>query len=117
MDFRSMNMKQLKALHLSVAKEIERRANGERKKAIDEIRALVKARGLKLEELISEKPQRQQRVAKAAKPGKPKGKRAPAKIKYRHPEQKNLTWTGRGRQPKWVAEWLAAGKTLAGLGA
>lgn len=31
-----------------------------------------------------------------------------ASIKYRHP-QTGQTWTGQGRQPKWVAEYLAQG--------
>lgn len=31
---------------------------------------------------------------------------------YAHPESKALTWSGRGRQPKWVEEWIAGGGTL-----
>ncbi len=27
-----------------------------------------------------------------------------AGIKYRHPENRALVWTGRGRRPKWLAE-------------
>lgn len=34
-------------------------------------------------------------------------------IAYRHPENNQLGWTGRGRQPKWVEHWLAQdGNTL-----
>lgn len=29
-------------------------------------------------------------------------------VKYRHPSEPELTWTGRGRRPRWVAEWVAA---------
>jgi DNA-binding protein H-NS len=32
--------------------------------------------------------------------------------KYRNPDNKNDTWTGRGRQPKWVVAKLKAGKKL-----
>jgi DNA-binding protein H-NS len=32
--------------------------------------------------------------------------------KYRNPDNKNETWTGRGRQPRWVAAKLKAGKKL-----
>lgn len=36
-----------------------------------------------------------------------------AATKYRHPENPDLCWTGRGRKPKWVEQWLAtAGATL-----
>ena len=32
--------------------------------------------------------------------------------KYRNPDNKQETWTGRGRQPKWVVAILKAGKKL-----
>ena len=32
--------------------------------------------------------------------------------RYRNPDDPSQTWNGRGRQPKWVAEALAGGKTL-----
>ena len=34
---------------------------------------------------------------------------------YRHPENVELEWTGRGRKPKWVEAWLASGSTLENL--
>ena len=39
--------------------------------------------------------------------GRKLGKVAP---KYRHPKQPDLTWSGRGRTPKWVQEFKDAGK-------
>ncbi|MCD0493834.1 H-NS histone family protein [Chromobacterium violaceum] len=33
-------------------------------------------------------------------------------VRYRHPEHENQTWTGRGRKPQWVQDWLNAGGTL-----
>lgn len=33
-------------------------------------------------------------------------------IQYQHPENDELCWSGRGRKPKWVEHWIAAGKTL-----
>ncbi|UGA37662.1 H-NS histone family protein [Chromobacterium haemolyticum] len=35
--------------------------------------------------------------------------------RYAHPAEPLLTWTGRGRKPVWVQEWLAAGGQLADL--
>jgi DNA-binding protein H-NS len=32
--------------------------------------------------------------------------------KYRNPSDTTQTWTGRGKQPHWVRDALAAGKTL-----
>lgn len=31
--------------------------------------------------------------------------------KYRHPENHDLTWSGRGRMPMWLKEQVNAGKT------
>lgn len=31
---------------------------------------------------------------------------------YRHPEHTNLGWSGRGRKPRWVEDWLENGGTL-----
>jgi DNA-binding protein H-NS len=39
-------------------------------------------------------------------------KRPQAEPKYRHPENAELTWTGHGRKPGWIAEALEAGKSL-----
>ncbi|MBW3512069.1 H-NS family nucleoid-associated regulatory protein [Janthinobacterium sp. NKUCC06_STL] len=33
-------------------------------------------------------------------------------VKYRHPDNASQEWSGRGRQPKWVKEWIDSGRTL-----
>ncbi|KMK85845.1 MULTISPECIES: H-NS histone family protein [Pectobacterium] len=35
----------------------------------------------------------------------------PVAPKYAHPDNPSLTWSGRGKQPNWFKEALAAGKT------
>jgi DNA-binding protein H-NS len=35
--------------------------------------------------------------------------------KFQNPEQPGQTWAGRGKQPRWVGELLAAGRTLEDL--
>jgi DNA-binding protein H-NS len=32
--------------------------------------------------------------------------------KYRHPENLDLTWSGRGRRPTWIRDALEAGRQL-----
>jgi len=32
--------------------------------------------------------------------------------KFRNPEDPSITWSGRGRHPRWVNDLLAAGKTI-----
>ena len=46
------------------------------------------------------------------KKGRRGGTRGPVPPKYRNPNDPSQTWTGRGRQPKWVAELLAGGYTI-----
>lgn len=56
------------------------------------------------------------------KPAKPSGRKsgktvkAPKKsggqIKFRHPEDDSIGWTGHGRKPRWVIQWLEAGKRM-----
>lgn len=36
-------------------------------------------------------------------------------VPYRHPDNADLTWTGRGRKPAWVEAWLEDGGTLEDL--
>jgi DNA-binding protein H-NS len=50
--------------------------------------------------------------------GAPKKQRRPypdVLPKFRNPEPPHETWSGRGKQPRWVNKFLAAGKTLDGL--
>lgn len=60
----------------------------------------------KLEELIDDSPFTLQEVLDA------KPMRKPVKPKYRHPDDASMTWTGRGRRPRWVDECIKAGKSL-----
>jgi DNA-binding protein H-NS len=48
--------------------------------------------------------------SKPAKSSKLKGKKVAPK--YRNPANKSETWTGRGRQPKWVAAALKSGQKI-----
>lgn len=49
------------------------------------------------------------KTAKAAKPRKPGKKVAP---KYRNPANPKELWSGRGKQPRWLAEQVKKGKKV-----
>ena len=73
---------------------------------------LAKAEGYTVEELFgAAAPARGRTAATKASPkaGRKLGKVAP---KYRNPDNAKDTWTGRGRQPRWMAELVAAGKKV-----
>ncbi len=42
-------------------------------------------------------------------------KRRATAPKYRHPENPEVTWSGRGRRPSWVNEALEKGRSLEDL--
>jgi DNA-binding protein H-NS len=86
--------------------------------ALTKVRAqlskLAKANGYTLEEVAGVAAPTRGRAGKATKaaPAKPVrvlGKVAP---KYRNPANPKETWTGRGKQPRWLAAHTTKGKKL-----
>ena len=69
----------------------------------EKVRKLAQDNGLNISDLMTAEKQ------KKAKTKKPRGKVAP---KYKNPANGSETWTGRGRQPRWVADALSGGNTL-----
>lgn len=100
MDLSTLALTELKHLLATIPAEIKKREKEDKAKALKELEAFAAERGFSLDELLSNTP---------IKAKKEKGTVA---VKYRHPKQANLTWTGRGRQPKWIAEFLSQGGSL-----
>lgn len=94
MDISGLPLAELKRLLVQIPKEIERRQKEEKSKVLKEIESFAAERGFALDELIGERGKKE---------------RAPVAAKYRHPSDQELTWSGRGRQPKWVAEFVQKG--------
>ncbi len=94
-DLDALTLDELKSLQKDVAKAItsfEARQKAEARLAAE---AVAREAGFSLQELLE---------------GAPKGK-APVAPKYRHPENPELTWSGRGRKPNWFVAALEQGKT------
>jgi hypothetical protein len=36
-------------------------------------------------------------------------------VVYRNPENENQAWTGRGKPPRWITEWVESGESLESL--
>lgn len=105
-DLRGLSAKELASL---ITKAKEQQSKIAKRTPITTIRNKItkfaKAEGYTLEELFGTtgKP-----AAKAAsKPGRKLGKVAP---KYRNPANPKETWSGRGKQPRWLAALTAKGK-------
>lgn len=103
MDLSALTVSQLRDLQQQIPAEIKRRQSKEKQNVLKELRAAAKARGFELEDLVGGTP-----AKKKAASGK-------VKVKYRHPKDATLEWTGRGRQPKWVVEFLAKGGKIEAL--
>jgi len=93
LDLSGYNLAELKGLHFDIDQEIQRRVRDERAQARARIQALAADAGIPLDALVQ-------------------GDAAPGAPRYRNPADSGQTWTGRGRQPRWIAEALASGRSL-----
>jgi len=100
-DLSKYNLSELKGLQHDIEREIKNRQQDEVKKAREQILSIAQSVGLPIEQLL----------ANAAKKSKAE-KGSTVRAQYRNPADSEQTWTGRGRQPRWVVEALAKGKTL-----
>jgi DNA-binding protein H-NS len=98
MDLKALSIPELKDLLNQIPKEIQRRQKDEKVALLKELEAQAAARGFSLDELVGGE-------------GK-KTRKGTVAVKYRHPQNAELTWTGRGRKPGWVAEFLNGGGKL-----
>lgn len=96
-DLNSLSLEELKTLQKNVTAAIsdfEDRKRDDARRAVEE---LARQKGFSFEELASLSA---------------KKKRKPVASKYAHPENPDVTWSGRGRKPHWIIEALDAGKSL-----
>lgn len=100
MDISTLSLAELKNLLNTLPAEIKHREKSEKAKTLKELEAFAAERGFSLNELLGDAST------------KVKKEKSTVAVKYRHPQNAELAWTGRGRQPKWVAELLASGATL-----
>ncbi|MCX7228244.1 MAG: H-NS histone family protein [Burkholderiales bacterium] len=91
------------------AKKLEETEGTRKRKAVTEVRALMRKLGVELADLQASDSPKTARAA-ASKPKREKSARPPVPVKYRNSETGD-TWTGRGRTPRWLAALEAAGRT------
>ncbi len=109
-DLRGLSAKELETL---IAKARQQQTVIAKRTPITTVRSKItkfaRAEGYTLEELFGGKPSKvaKKGAKKAAKTGRKLGKVAP---KYRNPANRQETWSGRGKQPRWLAALTAKGK-------
>lgn len=99
-DLSNYDVGELKGLLFDIDQECKRRQRGELDDARARIHALAQDAGLSVEQLL-------------APGGKGAAGAAQGVARYRNPDDAGQTWSGRGRQPKWLVAGLAAGRALA----
>nr|WP_309501381.1 H-NS histone family protein [uncultured Roseovarius sp.] len=106
-NLKNMSMSELRALEKRVSRAIASREKIERKEALAALKTKAKQLGYSLGELVGDA--KSDESVKAPKPAK---QRKPVAAKYRNPENPSQTWAGRGRQPKWIKDAIASGKSI-----
>ncbi len=101
-DLPKLSLEQLQALVPAAQQRIVELEEKQRQQAFDKVQAAAAEVGMSPAELLKHFGV----GARAKKPVKPK---------YRNPDNPDETWSGRGRKPEWVKEWIDAGKDLAEL--
>ena len=102
----ALNLNKMSIAELNKLISDAQTALAKKQEVAEKVRKLAKDNGLEISDLLAaDKPNK-------AKAKKPRGKVAP---KYKNPANGSETWTGRGRQPRWVANALTDGKSLEDL--
>ena len=99
MKLSTMSLQELRALHEQVRRELKRQEKSEIAQARKQIVEISKRVGISLAEIIDSA------IPAAAPLSTPRAQ-------YHHPTDQSLRWTGRGRRPRWINEWIDKGKTL-----
>ena len=97
MDLSNLSAADLRNLQEQIKRELKKRESQDQAEAREKIFAIAQSVGVPLKDLIG--------AGVRAKTGTV----AP---RYRNPADASQQWTGRGRQPKWVKDWVDAGKAI-----
>src|SRR5262245_61130024 len=90
-----MSLKELHDLKNRLEKSIRSRLDSERSEMRERFKRQAEEAGFSLADIVG-----------GARGGK--GRKS-ASAKYAHPDDPTLTWSGRGRMPKWLSEQIKAG--------
>ncbi len=93
----TLSLGELKQLQKDVAKAIASFEDRQKAEALGKVEAIAREMGFSLDQLLG--------VAVKSKGGR----KSVTPAKYRSPENPSLTWSGRGRKPKWFIDAVEAG--------
>lgn len=118
-DLSSYNAAQLRSMQEEIEKEIVKRRKQDLEAARDRLYAVAHDMNMPFDTLLETLGMVKPGTVKLARAASaPAGKKQPGKVavKYRHPDHPTQEWTGRGRTPAWVKNYLEhTGKPLESL--
>ena len=103
-DLSALGIEELQTVIADAQRLIKTKKKSHLKNARSQLEKVAADYGFTLEEMVSGKTNSDSAPAKVRKP---------VEIRYRNPNDEQETWTGRGKQPRWLAAALASGKSLA----
>jgi DNA-binding protein H-NS len=103
-DLSKIDLPELRELEIELNQLLKRVAHEKVARARERIEQLAEEVGLPISEIVANVPLSSRKRV-----------RRPARKKYCNPEAPTVTWTGKGRKPKWVVEHLAKGGQLSEL--
>lgn len=92
-DLSKLSLQELRELSNRVRVRIQEAEKDELASARRQIEEIARRVGLPIDELLTSKKKEKQKLP----------------VRFQHPDDSSKQWTGRGRQPRWVREWLAGG--------
>ncbi|MDO5632546.1 MAG: H-NS histone family protein [Paracoccus sp. (in: a-proteobacteria)] len=98
-EIEKMDLKELRELRAKLERAINSYEDRKRREALAAVEEAARTYGFNLADLTGGKPRRAGTVAP----------------KYANPNDPTMTWTGRGRKPRWVQESLDSGRSLEDL--
>lgn len=99
MELSNLSVSELRKLEEKIKQEMKKRERQDMVKAREQILAIAQSVGVPLKDLL-------------ASGARTKPATSEVQVRYRNPGDQSQQWTGRGRQPKWVKDWLGSGKSL-----
>ena len=96
----NLSLADLADLKKKIDVEIVRRKESEKQTLRAEIMRMAAAAGLSLADVLGSAEKKVRKVASAGV------------AQFRNPADAEQTWTGRGRKPQWVLDWVASGKSI-----
>lgn len=105
----SCSIAELTSLQEAIAAAVVRRQERDRADAVAKLQGIAEAAGLSVTELIRLAAPGGRRARGAG--SRRAGRRSKGPARYANPANPAETWSGRGRSPQWMIDWVAAGNS------